>query len=439
VVPSVDGLLSAQGLAVDDLLCPPAAVSLSRSTPHALTVFGKISKFLSGIFPAQLKTTASPFAKQGTAPRVGRPSVSGGCKPAPGRTCAFRFPIRKTPLNLKSAARGGGVPPALIIAVQRADGTFAEDHFELDLGDTSVDSEIALNVTYANDLASCKFDLALSVMENGEVATYTKVDQQPHVRPENDECFAPRVITGNTFADVVDTTEATSTDGDPFPTCAVSSLSRTVWYSFTAPANGIITADTFGSDFDTLLAVWTGANCSTLSEATCANDSGGTPQSKIAMPVQQGVTYLIQAGANGDPGDVSTLHFVLQFQPAGTPPTASKPTITLDQLNTCDLPQGLASFFRVDVDFVDPDGDVLPGTTGAQVHFEFRPLNDGGDFPIDPAFVTVSGDGFSGQASFFVCYRFADQTSVDTTVRLVDLAGEGNPVTVKLNRPAGAF
>jgi hypothetical protein len=441
VAPSLDGLLAGQGLAVTDLLCPPPTAGLARLGPRPIAIFGNISKFLSGIFPATKKTSFSPFATHGAPPRVGRPlALFGGCHPAPGRTCGFRFPITKRPFTLKSATRGArAAPPTLIIAVQRGDGEVAQDHFELTLGDTSVDSQVDLNVTYANDLASCHFDLALAVVEDGEVSEYTKVEQEPHPIPPNDECFTDRGIEGDTFDDVLDVTEATASDGEPFPSCgAVTSVANTVWYEFTAPANGTVTADTFGSDYDTLIAVWTGA-CNDLTQILpCNDDAGGTPQSKVAIPVQQGTTYFFEVGAKGDPLDTGILHFGFRFVPAGTPPTISKPTIALDELNTCVLPQGPASFFRVDVDFVDPDGDVLQGTTGAQVHFEFRPLNGGGDFPIFPADVAVSGDGFSGHAAFFVCYRFADQTSVDTTIQLVDPAGAGNAVTVKTNRPAGA-
>jgi hypothetical protein len=438
VAPRLDGLLAAQGLAVGDLVCPPAAVALARSAPHAVSVFGNISKFLSGIASAKLKTAASPFATRGTAPRVGRPTTFGGCKPAPGRTCTLRFPISKKPFTQKLSPRGAAVPPALVIGVQRADGQFADDHYELDLLDTSVDGEVELEVTYANDLASCEFDLALAVMEDGEVSTYTKVEQEPHAIPANDQCVAARPIGSPTFTDLVDTAAATVFDGEPFPTCAPGGLANTVWYQFTAPANGIITADTFGSDYDTQLAVWTGS-CALLTERSCVDDSGGTPQSKIALGVAQGTTYLIQVGVDGDPGDTSTLHFAFRFEPAGEPPSIAKPTIVLEEVNappgTCD---NGGSLFRVDVDFSDVDGDVLPGTASAEVSAHFLPSGNVSNFPIPPGFLTVVGDGFSGHVGFGVCYVFASDTSVETTLKLVDLAGAGNAVTVKTTRPAGA-
>jgi hypothetical protein len=78
------------------------------------------------------------------------------------------------------------VPPSLIIGVQRADGTFADDHFEVEPADTTNDSEVEVELTYADELASCNFDPALAVMEDGVVSNYTMVEQTPHVIPPND-------------------------------------------------------------------------------------------------------------------------------------------------------------------------------------------------------------------------------------------------------------
>lgn len=435
VVPGVDGLLAAQGLGVKDLLCAPAAtaVTLARFGPRPLGVFGGIGKVLSRVFPGSLKSSALPSATRGTAPRVGRPSFA-GCRAAPGRTCAFRFPIHKSPFGLQ---RGVALPPTLIVGAQRADGEPADDHYELALGDTSNESEIEVLVTYADDLASCDFQLVLSVMEGGEVSTYTALEQTPHVIPANDECTTARPITTASFTDVLDVTEATVFETEAVPTCAAGGLGNTVWYQFTAPSNGIITADTFGSDYDTEIAVWSGT-CGALTQRTCVSDSGGTLQSKVAMPVLQGTTYLVQVNHAGIPGESSTLHFAFRFEAAGEPPTISKPTATLVEINSptfCSANNGTA--FNVEFDFVDPDGDVLPNTAGVSVSAHFEPSGGVSDFFVPPP-LAITGDGFSGHVSVLVCTFFSSDTRVDTILRLVDFAGAGNAVSVKIDRPAGA-
>ena len=48
-----------------------------------------------------------------------------------------------------------------------------------------------------------------------------------------------------------------------------------VWWTWTAPATGPVTFDTSGSDFDTLLAVYTGSSVSGLTEVASNDDSGG--------------------------------------------------------------------------------------------------------------------------------------------------------------------
>jgi hypothetical protein len=440
VAPTVGGLLADQGLEVSDLLCPPPDVQLSRFTPHGFFIFSNISKFMKSVFPGgPPKTTSSPLASRGLSPRVGRPtSLFGPCHPAPFRTCGFRFPITKRPLTLK-AKRGTVAAPTMIIAVRRADGSFAQDHFEVPLGDTSVDNTVDVDITYADDLASCHFDLALTVVEEGEASAYTTVEQEPHPIPPNDECFTDRGIEGDTFTDVLDVTEATASDGESFPTsCGVDSIGNTVWYEFTAPANGILTADTFGTDYDTVLAVWTGA-CNDLAEQLCNNDAGGTPQSKVAIPVQQGVTYFIEAGANTTSTtlDTGTLHFAFHFTPAGTPPTIAKLTADLVEINSPTICAfNNATAYRLGFDFTDPDGDVLPSTAQALVHAAFEPSGNVSDFSVFP--VDVTGDGFSGHVSFLVCNFFSSDSAVDTSVRLADLAGAGNTASLKIKRPPGA-
>lgn len=437
VVPSLDGLLASQSLAVGDLLCAPPAASVAIAGSHARAprgFFGSIGKFVKSVSPGTLKPSSSPFATRGTGRRVGRPSFA-GCFAAPGRSCAFRFPITKRPASLQKARGVPPSPPALIIGVQRADGELADQHFEIDLGDTSVDQEVEVTLTYADDLASCDFDLALSVAEEGEVSTYTTVEQTPHAVPDNDACGAAQPITTPAFSQVLDVTAATAIVGEPAPVCNPGGLSNTVWYQFTAPASGLFTADTFGSDFDSAIAVWTGT-CGAPVLRTCANDSGGTLQSKVAMPVVQGTTYLIQVGVNGDPADSSTLHFAFRFEQAGAPPVSSNLESVLVEINSNAICAGTSSAFRLSLDYEDPDGDVLPTTASAEVSAHFEPSDVVSNFTVFP--VDLTGDGFSGTASFIVCARFSADTSVETTVRLADLAGAGNAVTTTIARPPGA-
>jgi hypothetical protein len=332
------------------------------------------------------------------------------------------------------------VPPLLIIAVQRADGTFADDHFEVDLGDTTNDSEVEVELTYADELASCNFDLALAVMEDGVVSNYTMVEQTPHVIPPNDSCNAPTVLTTPDFSEILDITAATVFRTDPFgASCEPDRFSNSVWYAFTAPADGTITADSFGSDFDSLISIWRGP-CGDLIEAACANDSAGTPQSRVDLAVERDTTYLIKVAVNGAPPESSTLHFAFHFERAGAPPIATSFKSTLEELNSsqCFDPKHLrpnGSLYHLTFKYEDADGDVPTSGATADVESVFAPSLNVSDFA---AALEIHGDGFSGTASFFVCTFFSLDTSVTATVRLRDALGAGTAATIDLVRPPGA-
>lgn len=80
---------------------------------------------------------------------------------------------------------------------------------------------------------------------------------------------------------------------------------ETLWYRVVADAEGPMTVDTFGSDFDTVLAVYE-ADEWRDSPLTCNGNADGTPQSKITWTVEAGQAYLIQVGGyEGATGDLS--------------------------------------------------------------------------------------------------------------------------------------
>ncbi len=108
----------------------------------------------------------------------------------------------------------------------------------------------------------------------------------------NDQCSGAIVISGLTYTNTQYTTNATSS-GDPVPDC-VAGFGNGVWYLYTPVVNGQLEADTFGSDFDTGLALYTGS-CGALTEVACNDDTGGL-QSQCILPVVAGTTYYILAG-----------------------------------------------------------------------------------------------------------------------------------------------
>ena len=97
-----------------------------------------------------------------------------------------------------------------------------------------------------------------------------------------------------------DNTEATKEPGEP--NHAGNPGGHSVWYSWTAPYAGRATFSTCYSDFDTLLAVYTGDQVDNLQQVV-ADDNGCGNQSRVSFMTTAGATYRIAVdGANGEAG-----------------------------------------------------------------------------------------------------------------------------------------
>jgi parallel beta-helix repeat protein len=135
----------------------------------------------------------------------------------------------------------------------------------------------------------------------------------------NDTCTNAREITTLPFTETLDTTMATSANDDPLQSCTLGGPARnsnSVWYKFTPSSNGTITADTAGSNYDTILSAHTGS-CGSLTEAACDDDSGGGFNSQIRLDVTGGRTYLFMVTGFGAKSAGGTLIFNLSFMPRG--------------------------------------------------------------------------------------------------------------------------
>ena len=99
------------------------------------------------------------------------------------------------------------------------------------------------------------------------------------------------------------TVGATLEAGEP---SAGSGASASVWYTWTPSWSGAVTATTAASDFDTLLAIYTGSHLASLTRIAANDDCAGVVTSCLTTTVTAGVTYAVQidgyAGAAGDVG-----------------------------------------------------------------------------------------------------------------------------------------
>jgi hypothetical protein len=95
-------------------------------------------------------------------------------------------------------------------------------------------------------------------------------------------------------------TNATTEPGEP---THAGSLAHSIWYTWTALSSGPVDVDTFGTPFDTTLAVYTGPTIGTLVPVASNDDAPGRTQSRLTFAATAGTTYVFAidgvAGAQG--------------------------------------------------------------------------------------------------------------------------------------------
>jgi len=125
--------------------------------------------------------------------------------------------------------------------------------------------------------------------------------------PSNDDFNTPVVISQVPYSTSLDTFGATQAVDDPtIPKCNLNRAQATVWYRYTPSQSGTLSADTVGSDYDTVLAVWSGSR-GNLTLVECNDDRSYTPHdqdSELVASLRAGTTYYIMAGKYS--GDLST-------------------------------------------------------------------------------------------------------------------------------------
>jgi photosystem II stability/assembly factor-like uncharacterized protein len=139
--------------------------------------------------------------------------------------------------------------------------------------------------------------------------------------PPNDDFSNARIINATPFTHSVATTGATSATDDPAPSCvaglgglAENGRARSVWFRFTAAANGTVNVDTQGSNYDTILAVFTGSP-GNFSEVACNDDvdPGVIRHSQLSFNAVANTAYSVMVSAFVGDGGSLTLNTGFSF------------------------------------------------------------------------------------------------------------------------------
>ncbi|MFA5895330.1 MAG: hypothetical protein WC985_00285 [Thermoplasmata archaeon] len=181
--------------------------------------------------------------------------------------------------------------------------TISGNKVEWDLASTGYPSRCSFVVTVGGvtsgwTIPSCGVQTAL------QVNAYGLSDYKPVTLvfcPAANNNFANQIGITSPSSRIVTTTGATLETGEPRPCGAIGA---TVWYSFTAGASGTAVIDTVGgsTNYDTVLAAYTGSSLGGLTNKACNDDYSGL-QSRISFSCTAGTTYRIQLGGyNGATG-----------------------------------------------------------------------------------------------------------------------------------------
>ena len=129
----------------------------------------------------------------------------------------------------------------------------------------------------------------------------------------NDVFQTPTVIGAVPYTNTQNVSSATtSCDDPPIGVPGFSGQGNyTVWYKYTPLAGGTLSVDTFGSDYDTVLVVWSGHRGSLTMEAG-NDDNVSPPQSALELSVSAGTPYYLGVVGAG-PGASGNLTLNVSF------------------------------------------------------------------------------------------------------------------------------
>ena len=130
--------------------------------------------------------------------------------------------------------------------------------------------------------------------------------------PANDDFDSATIITDFPFSVSLDTVGATVAPDDPNMGCGAGVNSNTVWYRFVSSVSGRASINTFGSNYDTVLAAFTGSR-GALTPVACNDDTGGF-QSIIEFQVQRNTVYYLEIADWSSPNG-GQLQLSVEFDP----------------------------------------------------------------------------------------------------------------------------
>ena len=208
----------------------------------------------------------------------------------------------------------------------------------------------------------------------------------PPAPPSNDNFSAAQAISGCAGTTTGTNVGATRETGEPNHSPDNNGGSRSVWYTWQAPASGPAQLTTAGSGFDTVLAVYTGNAVNSLSLIGKNDDvdPGVVTSSNVQFTASAGTTYRIavdgynNAGSGGDIGAL-TLNWALSGCGSSWVPTV----LSANQVEIRSWTVSGQTFVYVKLNF--PDAGFRVANWGTPV------LSGGNQFTLDSTIERFTG------------------------------------------------
>jgi uncharacterized repeat protein (TIGR01451 family) len=206
-----------------------------------------------------------------------------------------------------------------------------------------------------------------------------RLDVMASLRPANDDFAASATVTGASGTATATNRFASSEPGEP--PHAAQPATASIWWRWQAPSAGVVTLDTLGSGFDTVLAAYSGNQPGALTPRGAGDDDPilGTGKSALWVLVAAGETLRIALDGKSGATGAATLRWALD----------TAPSADLRVIVTADPPSPMAGqlvSFQITVSNTGPSGApdvVVSGAPPVTMAFE------GAEAPCSP-----SGGGY---------------------------------------------
>ncbi len=303
----------------------PDAFSLSAGGSHDVTVHADLTGKAPGEYHARLLVVANTPYDLVQRPQVNVTakvaqadlSVSEDDDPDPvylGDPLTYSIVVANNgPDDAVNVVLTGNLPAALQNLQYSTDGgaTWHDWGGSLNLGDLANGHNAAVLLRGTVDPLSTPTTLTNTVTVTSDVydarrTNNTVTEETRSVRASNDEPEHAEILGMPDSVVVNNIGSYTFKSTDPIPSCVTTWVKATSWYKVIPAENGVLGLDTYLSDFDSVIGVFTGAP-GAFTEVACNNDVNGTVQSHLSLPVSAGTTYYIMVGSK-EPNPSGSLH-----------------------------------------------------------------------------------------------------------------------------------